>query len=177
MVAPSVMNDNMMYRMNMSQFPQIPNPQMMTFQGPEGQIYFMPHPMQMHPFMPSPADSVGFIPSNFGQFPPNSPIRTENRDDFISRIRLQIEYYFSEENLRKDEYLKSAMDAEGYVSLAKIKTFRRIQQLGADAATMVEAVKSSTKLDVIESIRDNEDVSEITLLETKISSVAWTKTN
>lgn len=177
MVAPSVMNDNMMYRMNMSQFPQIPNPQMMTFQGPEGQIYFMPHPMQMHPFMPSSADSVGFIPSNFGQFPPNSPIRTENRDDFISRIRLQIEYYFSEENLRKDEYLKSAMDAEGYVSLAKIKTFRRIQQLGADAATMVEAVKSSTKLDVIESIRDNEDVSEITLLETKISSVAWTKTN
>jgi len=177
MVAPSVMNVNMMYRMNMSQFPQIPNPQMMTFQGPEGQIYFMPHPMQMHPFMPSPADSVGFIPSNFGQFPPNSPIRTENRDDFISRIRLQIEYYFSEENLRKDEYLKSAMDAEGYVSLAKIKTFRRIQQLGADAATMVEAVKSSTKLDVIESIRDNEDVSEITLLETKISSVAWTKTD
>ena len=175
MVAPSVMN-NMMYRMNMSQFPQIPSPQMMTFQGPEGQIYFMPHPMQMHPFMPSPADSVSFIPSNFGQFPPNSPIRTENRDDFISRIRLQIEYYFSEENLRKDEYLKSAMDAEGYVSLAKIKTFRRIQQLGADAATMVEAVKSSTKLDVIESIRDNEDVSEITLLETKISSVAWTKT-
>jgi hypothetical protein len=171
MLAPPVMNESMMY--GMSQFPQIHNPPMMTFQGPEGQMYFMPHPMQLHPYMAPPMAPMSAFGNQFTRVTP--PLPSESRDDVISRIRSQIEYYFSEENLRKDQYLKSTMDGEGYVSLAKIKTFRRIQQLGADASMMLEAVKSSSKLHVIESIDGtNNDVSENTLLsETKICSLSW----
>lgn len=176
MAVPPGMGEPMMYRMDMSQFPQIHNPPMMTFQGPEGQMYFMPNPMHMHPYM-APSDSAGFINpmSVFGNpFSSVTPPLVEARDDIILRIRSQIEYYFSEENLRKDQYLKSTMDGEGYVSLAKIKTFRRIQQLGADASMMLEAVKSSSKLHVIESIDGkNNDAPENTLLQTKICSLSW----
>ena len=42
------------------------------------------------------------------------------------RVRMQIEYYFSEENLRSDRYLRSQMAPGGWVSLALVAEFKRL---------------------------------------------------
>jgi la-related protein 1 len=181
-----IMNNNNFYGTGIPQFPtngNVMNPPMYTFQGPDGQVYIMPHPMQMHPYLPQmPPDVSCFIPQmpppynihpgNFTSTTP--PLPTESRDELISRIRLQIEYYFSDENLSKDQYLKSNMDDDGYVPLAKINSFRRIQQLRADTSMVLEAVKASSKLLVIESIGDDEGI-ENNLEKTKICSITWKK--
>lgn len=42
------------------------------------------------------------------------------------------EFYFSVENLVKDMYLRSQMDAEGWVPLAEVANFNRMKQLSGD---------------------------------------------
>lgn len=49
----------------------------------------------------------------------------------VLAVRAQIEYYFSPENLCRDDYLRSAMDVEGYVSLGLICKFNRIRAFNA----------------------------------------------
>lgn len=45
------------------------------------------------------------------------------------QLKRQIEYYFSEENLRRDFYLRREMSSEGFVPLIVIGGFPRVQQL------------------------------------------------
>ena len=47
-------------------------------------------------------------------------------------VQVQIEYYFSVDNLCKDTYLRSHMNSQGFVPLSLIIGFRRIQQLTPD---------------------------------------------
>merc|ERR1711972_636483 len=47
----------------------------------------------------------------------------------------QVEYYFSEKNLPKDNYLRSRMNADGWVQLSEIARFRRVS---AYKVTVVE---------------------------------------
>ena len=44
-------------------------------------------------------------------------------------LRNQIEYYFSQENVSHDTYLRSLMDHDGYVSIAEIAKFNRVRRL------------------------------------------------
>lgn len=57
------------------------------------------------------------------------------------------EYYFSEENLTKDFFLRRKMDAEGYLPLTLIASFHRIQALTLDVNIVVEAVQASKTLE------------------------------
>ncbi|RMZ95866.1 la-related 1 isoform X3, partial [Brachionus plicatilis] len=63
-------------------------------------------------------------------------------------IRQQIEYYFSEINLQKDAYLRSKMDAHGFIDLALIAGFKRVKSLSLDEHVVREAVKKSDKLEL-----------------------------
>ena len=47
-------------------------------------------------------------------------------------IRKQVEYYFSEENLQRDFFLRRKMDREGYLPVSLIAGFHRIQALTQD---------------------------------------------
>jgi len=56
------------------------------------------------------------------------PSHIVDHKDLISSLQTQIEYYFSEENLRKDDYLKSQQDENKWVKSALIRNFPRIIQ-------------------------------------------------
>jgi len=47
------------------------------------------------------------------------------RDQMVDAAKKQIEYYLSEENLTRDTFLRSKMDADGWVPLHVIMNFNR----------------------------------------------------
>lgn len=129
------------------------------------QMYYNTMSMSM-PFDPSAASSAAAVPvqcqymgyppvhapSHYYGFGPQMgmplPLPLPNLIDVIHQIRMQIEYYFSFENLSRDSYLKSMMDSEGYVNLQEIANFKRIQNLLASPQMIVDAVKMSNLVEL-----------------------------
>ncbi|KAJ0024319.1 hypothetical protein Pint_07913 [Pistacia integerrima] len=64
------------------------------------------------------------------------------------RIVKQIEFYFSDENLRDDYYLKSLMNGEGWVCISAIAEFRRMRRMCTDINFILNAVKDSALMEV-----------------------------
>lgn len=65
-------------------------------------------------------------------------------------IKKQIEYYFSEDNLKRDFYLRRKMDPEGFLPVTLIASFHRVQALTADLNIIITAIQESDKLDLVE---------------------------
>ncbi|XP_058811670.1 la-related protein 1 [Topomyia yanbarensis] len=63
-------------------------------------------------------------------------------------IKKQIEYYFSEENLKRDFYLRRKMDPEGYLPVTLIASFHRVQALTLDLNTIITAIQESEELEL-----------------------------
>ncbi|KAJ9165934.1 hypothetical protein P3X46_020745 [Hevea brasiliensis] len=61
---------------------------------------------------------------------------------------IQIEYYFSDANLIKDEYLKSNMDNQGWVPITLIAGFNRVKNMTKDIQLILESLMTSTLLEV-----------------------------
>jgi len=55
------------------------------------------------------------------------------------------EYYFSEENLQRDFFLRRKMDRDGWIPVSLIASFHRVQQVTHDANFIVE-VESGLQL-------------------------------
>ncbi|KAG8467407.1 hypothetical protein KFE25_000723 [Diacronema lutheri] len=70
--------------------------------------------------------------------------------DKRASIRAQLEYYFSERNLRADEFMRGQVGAsgEGYVPLALLGSFSRIARLGLAEAELAAAVRGSELLEL-----------------------------
>lgn len=68
-------------------------------------------------------------------------------------VRKQVEYYFSEENLQRDFFLRRKMDAQGYLPLSLIASFHRIQALTQDVGLVLEAVRESPLLELREEVK------------------------
>uniref|UniRef100_A0A1B0CR87 La-related protein 1 n=2 Tax=Lutzomyia longipalpis TaxID=7200 RepID=A0A1B0CR87_LUTLO len=64
-------------------------------------------------------------------------------------IKRQIEYYFSEENLLRDFFLRRKMDPEGFIPVTLIASFNRVQALSSDTALIIEAIRDSDKLEIV----------------------------
>ncbi|XP_073497674.1 la-related protein 1B isoform X2 [Phyllobates terribilis] len=64
-------------------------------------------------------------------------------------LKRQIEYYFSSENLEKDFFLRRQMDSQGFLPVALVAGFYRVQTLTTDIALICEALKNSTEVEVI----------------------------
>lgn len=58
------------------------------------------------------------------------------------------EYYFSEENLVRDFFLRRKMDSEGYLPITLIASFHRVQALTNNFSTVVEAISESDNLEL-----------------------------
>ncbi|KAL5557824.1 hypothetical protein UlMin_034035 [Ulmus minor] len=79
----------------------------------------------------------GFYPSNYYFIDPNLML-SENSTGFqynsytptpeVYSLVKQIDYYFSDANLVKDEYLRSNMDDQGWVPVSLIATFPRVER-------------------------------------------------
>lgn len=48
------------------------------------------------------------------------------------------EYYFSEENLQRDFFLRRKMDVDGWIPVSLIASFHRVQQVTHDVNFIVE---------------------------------------
>ncbi|XP_039295422.1 la-related protein 1B [Nilaparvata lugens] len=74
-----------------------------------------------------------------------------NLDDqtLMDYVRKQIEYYFSEENLMKDLFLRRKMDAEGFLPVTLIASFYRVRNLTIDLNRVLEAISTSDKLQLV----------------------------
>ncbi|KAF8308209.1 winged helix DNA-binding domain-containing protein, partial [Clavulina sp. PMI_390] len=62
----------------------------------------------------------------------------------------QIEYYFSMQNLVNDMFLRQQMDSEGWVDIAMIASFKRMQNLTQDIALVHDTMLLSAFLEVTE---------------------------
>lgn len=60
------------------------------------------------------------------------------------------EYYFSEENLLRDFFLRRKMDAQGFLPITLIASFHRVQGLTTDVALVIEAIIESDKLELVD---------------------------
>lgn len=78
-------------------------------------------------------------------------------------IRKQIEYYFSDENLQKDFFIRRKMDADGYLPITLIASFHRVQALSADIQIVLNAVQESDQLEVFKNFK----------VRTKIDPTKW----
>ncbi|XP_075147858.1 la related protein isoform X2 [Haematobia irritans] len=65
-------------------------------------------------------------------------------------IKKQVEYYFSEENLSGDFFLRRKMDDEGCIPVTLIASFHRVLALSTDVALIITAIKESDKIELLE---------------------------
>lgn len=78
-------------------------------------------------------------------------------------IKKQIEYYFSEDNLKRDFYLRRKMDPEGFLPVTLIASFHRVQALTADLNIIITAIQESEKLDLVDDYK----------VRTKVDPTKW----
>ncbi|CAA2961009.1 Hypothetical predicted protein [Olea europaea subsp. europaea] len=121
--------------------------------------YITTPPLAVRPFatpmvyteMPSP---VYYVP---GPHPdplrmpmvPMPPMIFPVSDPHLSnKIVNQIDYYFSNENLVKDTFLRQNMDVEGWVSIQLIAGFKKVMQLTDNIQLILEAVQASNVVEV-----------------------------
>lgn len=71
-----------------------------------------------------------------------------SEDVLKTNIKSQIEYYFSEENLQKDVFLRRKMDSEGYLPVTLVASFNRVRSLTNDVTFIVQAVQDSEIVEV-----------------------------
>ncbi len=134
-------------------------------------IYYNPYMEHMGQVMMPLSPPIPVLP----QSPVGNGYPMYNDVDILSLVRNQIEYYFSDENLAKDTYLRSLMDSNGYVSTGEIVKFRRINILlqcsGGSARILMDAVITSDMLELSGLSVDNmQEIHENQILNTKIRS-------
>jgi la-related protein 1 len=58
------------------------------------------------------------------------------------------EYYFSEENLLRDFFIRRKMDNEGYLPVKLIASFHRVRALSTDLNLVTAAIRDSEVLEM-----------------------------
>ncbi|KAK9071454.1 hypothetical protein SSX86_010023 [Deinandra increscens subsp. villosa] len=91
-----------------------------------------PHPPPM-PFGPPLSPQVYYVASD--------PLLNAN-------IVAQIDYYFSNENLVKDTYLRRNMDEQGWVSAGLIAGFKKVSSLTDNVQLILDVMRTSTIVEV-----------------------------
>ncbi|KAL9241082.1 hypothetical protein vseg_015232 [Gypsophila vaccaria] len=99
---------------------------------------------------PPPGAIRGPFPPHFAPHP-LSPVGTIMSPETLAlraNIVKQIDYYFSDENLQKDEYLISHMDEQGWVPVSVIADFNRVKRMSTDIPFILDALQSSFTVEV-----------------------------
>uniref|UniRef100_A0A0P4YCI4 La-related protein n=2 Tax=Daphnia magna TaxID=35525 RepID=A0A0P4YCI4_9CRUS len=77
-----------------------------------------------------------------------SPIGDVPVDRLKHALAVQLEYYFSRENLANDAYLVSQMDGDQYVPIWTVANFNQIKKLTTDIKLITEVLKESPNVQV-----------------------------
>ncbi|PWA75528.1 RNA-binding protein Lupus La [Artemisia annua] len=118
----------------------------------------MPVPVQsfgnnmMYPDVPSPVIYVPGPPDSLRAMPFVPPLPPQMYfavDPLLhANIVSQIDYYFSNENLVRDTYLRRNMDEQGWVSASLIAGFKKVSQLTDNVQLILDAMRNSTLVEV-----------------------------
>ncbi|KAL8705884.1 MAG: hypothetical protein Q9201_001032 [Fulgogasparrea decipioides] len=91
------------------------------------------HPMDGNSDLPRDVgDMWAYQPANQGVMSANPYNAYMEQMSIFGMVSMQMEYYFSVDNLCKDLYLRKHMDSQGFVFLSVLAKFNRIQQLTQD---------------------------------------------
>ncbi|KAK9062051.1 hypothetical protein SSX86_019235 [Deinandra increscens subsp. villosa] len=100
---------------------------------------------------PDAASSLIYVP---GPHPPAMPFGAPqvyfagHDPRLYATIVNQIDYYFSNENLVKDTYLRRNMDDQGWVSVSLIAGFKKVSSLTDNVQLILDAMRTSTVVEV-----------------------------
>lgn len=103
------------------------------------QFYFIPAP---------PPESLRGVPFVAPMRPVLFPAPEPPDRQLHANIVNQIDYYFSDENLIKDTYLRQNMDDQGWVPIKLIAGFRKVSLLTDNIQLIRDALRSSTVVEV-----------------------------
>ncbi|MED6180789.1 hypothetical protein PIB30_013682 [Stylosanthes scabra] len=97
-----------------------------------------------------PFRGMSFFASSAPPPPPPMFFRAEtpSPSPVNSMIIKQIEYYFSDANLVKDEYLRSNMDEQGWVPITLIANFPRVKNLTSNIQLILDSLRGSAIVEV-----------------------------
>lgn len=102
--------------------------------------------------VPPPGAIRGPHPPRFMPHPlnPGAPLLPSETHTFSLRDNIikQIEYYFSDENLKNDHYLISLMDDEGWVPITTIADFKRVKKMCTDITFIIDSLLGSATVEV-----------------------------
>lgn len=127
--------------------PPPPNPA--SFMGPQP-IRPFPNPAGFPEFYYFPTlqfESFGGMPF-FTHAPPPAMFFPVAETPLTNTIVNQIDYYFSDANLVKDEYLRSNMDEQGWVPITLIASFPRVRSLTSNIKLILDSLRTSTVVEV-----------------------------
>ncbi|GMJ08955.1 hypothetical protein HRI_004564700 [Hibiscus trionum] len=98
----------------------------------------------------TPGSVRGPHPPRFVPYPinPETNVLPPEMATLRANIVKQIEYYFSDENLRHDHYLISLMDDQGWVPISTIADFKRVKRMSTDIQFIIDALQSSSTVEV-----------------------------
>lgn len=113
---------------------------------PYGNAFLYPDPGLVYYYPPLPSDSFRGMPY-ITTGPPPPPYLVAS-DPLRLSIVQQIEYYFSDANLVKDEFLRSKMDQQGWVPITLIASFPRVQNLTESVPFILDCLRGSSFLEV-----------------------------
>ncbi|CAJ0575405.1 unnamed protein product, partial [Mesorhabditis spiculigera] len=119
---------------------------------PVAQPIYYPQPYPMYPPMvpvPSPQTPV------FYNQMPYSPVHTPvlfspmvSPTIDVGALRKQLEYYFTNDNLQQDFWLRRHMNTDGYVPIGMIMQFPRVRHMTQDPRIIVRVLRESDKVEV-----------------------------
>ncbi|XP_027360635.1 la-related protein 1C-like [Abrus precatorius] len=121
-------------------------PPVRSFGGPIG-FHELASPLVFVAAPPPPPDSlrgVPFVPA----MPHHTLFFTGPDPQLHSKIVHQIDYYFSNENLIKDTFLRQNMDDQGWVPIKLIAGFNKVVHLTDNIQLILDAVRTSSVVEV-----------------------------
>ena len=111
------------------------------FQPQYDQNYGGFQPMGPGGFAPPPMQQFGQGVMYYPQFQPTPQLEGPA---LMAAIKTQVEYYFSTNNLVKDVFLRSQMNAEGFIQLSCIMGFKRMTMLSTNPQQIKDAIADSS---------------------------------
>lgn len=122
----------------------------------------------------------GGHPPRFMPYPtsPGVPFLPQETPSLRDSIIRQIDYYFSDENLKTDHYLISLMDGQGWVPISIIADFNRVKKMTTDIPFILDALQSSSMVEVQgDKIRRRDEWSKWIPASTEHTSTSKTQTS
>jgi len=124
----------------------------MSAAGPGGApVYMMPPPQgaMVNGGMAGPGG--GIQGGHAGAGGPGGQGSAGKDSTILEAVKVQVEYYFSVQNLVKDMFLRAKMDEGGWIPIGVIAAFNRVRALAPNPATIAAALEGSALVEVSQS--------------------------